>query len=242
LLSPEEEEGNNYDTLPTTASTASTSAAAKPKSYDENRMYDIDIDFINIVLQKIEKKTLHCNCFTTTKDVSTESDLCTIFRSRAQLVDLDRDQQDSNSDSTEFKSPAICIELVGSRFLRCMVRIIISTVIRESFLDKKDRRSNILLNCCASGSRHNAALPINGKGLSLCGVGYTIERSLQHGANAVKVKQRLIESGNVGTNAEEDLSQRRRRTVRAAKKRGREEMNKDNINDENNDDKNDKDT
>lgn len=71
-------------------------------------------------------------------------DLCTLYRARATIIDLDAtapsgpstlssppdteyrfDSQDAYARPHEPTSRAICVELVGSRFLRKMVRILV---------------------------------------------------------------------------------------------------------------------
>jgi tRNA pseudouridine(38-40) synthase len=137
-----------------------------PLNSQPSGKFDIDTDFVGLCLRKLENKSLHCNCFAAKETV--EKDLCQIYRSDAIVVDV------NSSNVFEKKVPAICIELVGSRFLRNMVRVIVSTVVRESVRSpESDRNENILLDCCESGDRQMAAFPLNGKGLALAGVGYS---------------------------------------------------------------------
>jgi tRNA U38,U39,U40 pseudouridine synthase TruA len=49
--------------------------------------------------------------------------------------------------------PAICIELVGDRFLRQMVRRLVSTAVRECLKEDSIRNDNVLVDICLSGDR-----------------------------------------------------------------------------------------
>ena len=95
----------------------------------------------------------------------------------------------------EASTKVMCIELVGDRFLRRMVRIIAGTVIRESVLE--NRNEEILLDICngvnykynnemndqaREGGVHSdidtskmASVAIMGEGLCFCGVGFDLK-------------------------------------------------------------------
>jgi len=62
-----------------------------------------------------------------------EGDLCTLYVSRCFLVDLE-DSNNANDSAfpTVMTDPALCVELVGTRFLRRMVRIV---VVRDEHTD-----------------------------------------------------------------------------------------------------------
>ncbi len=110
--------------------------------------------------------------------------MCEFYRSRASVVDITPPRNTCDALSSASKDPAIpalCIELVGSRFLRCMVRIIVATLVREAMRPTADRREDVLLHCVQNENRMLAACAINGKGLSLSGVGYALERATEHG-------------------------------------------------------------
>jgi len=68
--------------------------------------------------------------------------------------------------------PAICVELVGSRFLRRMVRILTATAIREATRVGEQRNEAALEEICLSGDRNRAARALPGPPLCLAGVGY----------------------------------------------------------------------
>merc|ERR1711871_638188 len=95
----------------------------------------------------------------------------------------------------ESPTKVMCIELVGDRFLRRMVRIIAATAIRESVLE--NRNEEILLDICNGNYSINrndgcdkmreedvalngdvnklASVAIMGEGLCFCGVGFDLK-------------------------------------------------------------------
>lgn len=93
---------------------------------------------INKVLNPLEHKELDYFALSHGK-VKTQNTTCTLTHARAFMVDITQDQyqdQPSSSSSPSFP-PVILIQLVGNRFLRRMVRILVSTVIREVLVSKK---------------------------------------------------------------------------------------------------------
>ena len=75
------------------------------------------IPLLNTLFQALEGKELDYFAYSHGK-VKTETTLCTLYHSRVSLVTINTKM-------------AICIELVGDRFLRRMVRKLVSTAIRE---------------------------------------------------------------------------------------------------------------
>jgi len=85
---------------------------------------------------RLENKELPYNAFAHRENrsdgsESSTSDLCTLYRARAERMSLDQLSQDTESstaveesDNSE-KKWVIFIELIGSRFLRRMVRILV---------------------------------------------------------------------------------------------------------------------
>lgn len=87
---------------------------------------DVDVEFINRAFSRIEGQELPFNGFAHRENRATEDghgDLCTLFRAKATVIDA------VEIWSAEESSPAtekfLCIELVGDRFLRRMVRILV---------------------------------------------------------------------------------------------------------------------
>jgi len=93
-------------------------------------------------------------------------------QSIAKLQELKGLPKGKHYDTDENDLPAICIELVGSRFLRRMVRILTATAIREAIKSEEERNVNILGEICLSGDRSRAARALPGPPLCLAGVGY----------------------------------------------------------------------
>eukprot|EP01031_Cornospumella_fuschlensis_P026890 gene26890-32497_t len=140
---------------------------------------DVDIAFAQRCLGHIEGLVLHYNSFAHREQrgavtgtegpgslldeggggLKSSDDECLLYRCRASVVRL-------------CEGLACCVELVGSRFLRRMVRILVATVLREATLPESVRDEYILLRLCKSGNRGHAALALPGVGLALAGVGY----------------------------------------------------------------------
>ena len=156
------------------------------------RRYDIDVSFVNVLFQKLEGLPLSYNAFAyrewIDKSKREKGDTCILYKACAFIVDLDLEHADSES----IGKPAMCVELVGDRFLRRMVRILVATACRESLLPSNERCSEKLLNICKDGDRKKSALAISGIGLSMGGVGYDLDafRKPKHGAS----KKRKIEN------------------------------------------------
>ena len=101
---------------------------------------------------------------------ATHKDICTLYEARAFEVDL--------PDSGK----AICVELVGTRFLRQMVRILVATALRHSWQatttsstsNEQDSApdDDVLLNIVNSKDRNQAEPSLPPYGLCFSGVGY----------------------------------------------------------------------
>ncbi len=68
---------------------------------------------------------------------------------------------------------ALCFELVGNRFLRRMVRVLVSTALWEATpgAGRAGGRDEALLECFAAG-RDATAMPAPAEGLCFAGAGY----------------------------------------------------------------------
>jgi len=84
------------------------------------------VPLIDAMLRKLEGKELDFLAFSYGK-VETQTTLCTLLHARASLV----------FSGPEADSVAVCIELVGNRFLRRMVRKLVSTVVREALFSEE---------------------------------------------------------------------------------------------------------
>jgi tRNA pseudouridine(38-40) synthase len=163
---------------------------------------DIDISFVNDALKLIENISLPYNGFAHGENRNQGEgleDFCTMYRAKAYIVSTEMLENSSTGDfnanqelvsfpmtskdrltglitQTESRytptSRAMCVELVGSRFLRKMVRILVATAARESVLPAHVRNVNILIDICDSGNRLLTAVSLPGEALCFAGVGY----------------------------------------------------------------------
>lgn len=86
-----------------------------------------------VLFDRLENCELPYNAFSFGEDMMRGEGLqsnCTLYRAQARLIDLKSKNLLSGNevygeDVRASSSPAICIELVGSRFLRRMVRILL---------------------------------------------------------------------------------------------------------------------
>ena len=77
--------------------------------------------------------------------VKTQTTMCTLYRASVGVVEW------SGDDAAQNKRKAICFELVGNRFLRRMVRILVATALREAH--REDCCEDALLNILLSKDR-----------------------------------------------------------------------------------------
>ena len=112
---------------------------------------DVDVTFVNEALRGLENKRLQYNGFAYRENRQTGegmSDVCELYRARAFVVDIFSSSSSSSSSSTAAapkQQLAMCVELVGDRFLRQMVRILVATVIRESVVEPAEVRDQGIL-------------------------------------------------------------------------------------------------
>jgi tRNA U38,U39,U40 pseudouridine synthase TruA len=72
--------------------------------------------------------------------VKTQDTICRLYHARACLVETQQPKQQTNSAS------AICIELVGNRFLRRMVRMLVETSMRltiDNYINQPESENEI---------------------------------------------------------------------------------------------------
>lgn len=93
---------------------------------------DVDVAFVNAALRRLEGRKLPYNAFAYREDRAVDqTDHCTLYCARAFLVHLDSpstvERVESVDSDTQFESVpmGLCVELVGDRFLRRMVRILV---------------------------------------------------------------------------------------------------------------------
>lgn len=121
---------------------------------------------VNKLLQQLEGKLLSYKIFA--RDTKPSRNIgppteCFIFHARATQVTLAIDTE------KEEHSQAMCIELVGNRFLRKMVRVLVATSIREAAAGAED---DALIRLMDATCRRATAPPAPPDGLCLVDVGY----------------------------------------------------------------------
>jgi len=104
---------------------------------------------LNQMLQALEGKELDYYALSHGK-IKTQTTLCTLYHARAAIVEYDidtdvKDEEGSLADAPEERGgcatkkssrrKAICFELIGNRFLRRMVRLLVATALREAGKD-----------------------------------------------------------------------------------------------------------
>ena len=110
------------------------------------------------------------------KDRVHDKEQQTQFDIELQRLTMALDQKRSSvlqSTQQQPSTEALCIELVGDRFLRRMVRIMAATVLRESVLE--NRNDDVLVDICNGDARRTPSVAIMGDGLCFCGVGYDLK-------------------------------------------------------------------
>jgi len=139
------------------------------KGNDGTNVFDIDVSMVNQMLQNLEGKTL--SYFALAYGAMRQSqqggtDLCLLHRCQASVIEI----LDVNDPTGLTKIPVMAVELIGNRFLQRMVRILVSTVVREVMVG--NRNYQVLEEICLSKSRSRAAYPAPPDGLCMSGVGY----------------------------------------------------------------------
>jgi tRNA pseudouridine(38-40) synthase len=150
-------------------------------------------------------------------------DRCTLLQTSVGFVDLLAPASASASSSSTdpaamagvrqspegMQQPALRIELVGNRFLRRMVRILLATAVLEASSSPSSSSSSspssssaeqgqdeALVDICLSGDRRRAAYPLPGTGLCFAGVGFDAPSlafyKFQPAADAKRARELLL--------------------------------------------------
>ena len=113
--------------------------------------------------------------------LETENDMCTLFEASSRIVDLPLDQEDGVSTRNVTSSKALVVHLVGDRFLRRMVRILVATVVRQVITTRASEDLDTVAGDAAgaeiqgvllAGDRSASAHPAPSNGLAFLGAGY----------------------------------------------------------------------
>jgi tRNA pseudouridine(38-40) synthase len=119
------------------------------------------VSFLDELLRKLEGKDLDYIGLCYGK-LQTQDSVCTLYHARAAVVNcLSSETADTSSSDGGTVKPAICIELVGNRFLRRMIRLLveaaISLTIRNHQMRQKPQAKDV--------TKHNHHLPDSRTGL-----------------------------------------------------------------------------
>ena len=142
-------------------------------AFSTQRMSPTLVPKMNAILQILERKELDYFAFSYGK-VKSQTTLCTLYHARAEIVEWVCSKHEPGRPIAQ-KKRAICIELVGDRFLRRMVRIMVATALREA--NRAECQPDAILNILLAGDRNRgapAALPV---GLIFVGASFNIEPS-----------------------------------------------------------------
>ena len=128
----------------------------------------LDVAYVDKVFGHLEGKELGFNAFAFGEMRNKGNgmlDLCTLYRGRAFEVEVPL-------EGREESVKAMCVELVGTRFLRRMVRLLVATAVREALKPVGHRDHTIIEKICNSGDRALTAYPFPGSGLAFAGCGF----------------------------------------------------------------------
>ena len=120
---------------------------------------DFHVEMLDLLLRELEGKSLDYFGLSYGK-VKTETTVCHLERSRATMVSY-------NSADKSKPQHAICIELIGDRFLRRMVRILVATALREVLFasEPNNLQGDELIKIVNQKDRTMSALPAPSDGL-----------------------------------------------------------------------------
>lgn len=147
---------------------------------------------LDAMLRSLEGQALNYVAFSYGK-VKTQTTICTLLRARACIVEYKLYGSKNSPDELDpsVMRQALCIELVGDRFLRRMVRILVATALREAWIGSSVSEvadnvgqsesslisnvqiKNVLLDIVKTRDRTNSAPPAPAQGLIFIGAGYT---------------------------------------------------------------------
>jgi tRNA pseudouridine(38-40) synthase len=128
---------------------------------------EFEISKVNRLLRQLEGKLLSYKIFARDTKASRSNGPpteCFLFHARATEVTLPPSAKETEC------TKAMCVELVGNRFLRKMVRVLVATSIREAAAGAED---DALIKLMDATCRRATAPPAPPDGLCLFDVGYT---------------------------------------------------------------------
>jgi tRNA U38,U39,U40 pseudouridine synthase TruA len=151
---------------------------------------DADPKLVHAMLAALQGRAVDYSAFARDTPKNQPS-VCTLHVARATVVELPGSGSGSGDDSPAQQQPgrcgrrrALCVELVGDRFLRKMVRVLVSTALREATpgaavsaaarggaSQGSGGAENALLELAAMNNRLATAVPAPAVGLSFVAVG-----------------------------------------------------------------------
>lgn len=159
--------------------------------------HDVNLIRLRAIMTKLEGQELPYNAYAFGDQYNVGMglmDKCTLLKVKCGYIDLSCAEVDTDcSDNTvNMHQPVLIIELVGNRFLRRMVRILVATAVREStvladgaelevdgddgFFSSSQSTAkdddNVLVDIALSGDRSRVGYALPGVGLCFAGVGY----------------------------------------------------------------------
>lgn len=140
----------------------------------------IDVDHMNAILEPLVNKSLPYNALAFGEQYNVGQGLkdhCTLLKAKCFYMDLhsaSATRSPSPLDISGMSEPVMVVELVGDRFLRRMVRILLATAAHASMAKEQvqDKDFNVLIDIALSNERSRAQYALPGAGLCFAGVGY----------------------------------------------------------------------
>lgn len=135
----------------------------------------LDVEYVHKIFQHIEGKELGYDAFAYGERRNKGNgllDLCTLYRARAYEVEVPIGEDSSVK--------AMCVELVGTRFLRRMVRLLVGTAVREALKPADQRDHAVIERICESRDRSRTSYPFPGSGLAFAGCGFDYRELAYH--------------------------------------------------------------
>ena len=157
---------------------------------------NVDPTAVNRILGHLEGHELPYNAFAFGEQRDKGhglEDKCTMYLSRAYEVAIPLYAEDGTQENDAVgMARALCIELVGTRFLRRMVRLLVATAVEEAQKSEEVRDEGVLKAICLSGDRSLRARPFPGLGLAFAGCGFDY-RSMAYYKFISKVKRAMLD-------------------------------------------------
>jgi tRNA U38,U39,U40 pseudouridine synthase TruA len=125
---------------------------------------DVDVALVHALLQPLVGRALDYHAYARDTPPGKPCE-CTLSQARALVVALPSGQR---------QTQCLCVELVGDRFLRRMVRVLVATAVREAVALQLSGGTDVerLVALAAAKDRLLTAVPAPSGGLCLAAVGH----------------------------------------------------------------------